>query len=121
VNLSYVGSIRVEEPSGDSSLSVAEGEVDTVDQIQARYIVAVANERRKGINVSEEAQWIFNQLHKMYNSCHWNEKDISIPDVGVTIKPPYTVENCVGGGEGLQRVKKILQRLHEERKIKSKQ
>jgi hypothetical protein len=65
VNLSYVGSIRVEEPSGDSSLSVAEGEVDTVDQIQARYIVAVANERRKGINVSEEAQWIFNQLHKM--------------------------------------------------------
>ena len=62
VNLSYVENVKVEESSGEPD---PHSEPDSVDQVHARYIAAVAEEKRKGINVTKAAQNIFNQLHKM--------------------------------------------------------
>jgi len=63
---------------------------------------------RIGVNVTKEAQEIFNALHKTL-PCRWNKTTIVVFDE-ITISSPYTIENCTGGtAVSLQRVKKVLE------------
>lgn len=62
-------------------------------QVEQRRKVYLA----KGVNVSKEAQFVFDSLHKTL-PCRWNGKSIIVFDE-VTVNPPYTPESCKGGND----------------------
>jgi hypothetical protein len=61
-------------------------------------------------NVSDSARQIFAEMERKY-PIRWDNKDIVLYEIGVTIKPPYQPDNCVGDATAVERVKKMVSLL----------
>jgi len=67
-----------------------------------------------GIRVTQEAQEIFDFIHKTHPRCMWNNNTIVV--MGVSVVPPYAPENCSGGDEkSLARIREVLAKFRDRR------
>jgi hypothetical protein len=81
-----------------------------LEKLAIREAKAVQEIERKisrvGVNVSNDAQNIFDALSKTL-PCSWQKQSILVMGE-ILISSPYKVENCVGTSSSLSHVKKVL-------------
>jgi len=53
-------------------------------------------------------QYVFAHLNKIYTSVQWNKDGIYIPELEITLLPPYDGENIDGGNEKSKSYLKAL-------------
>eukprot|EP00013_Stygamoeba_regulata_P019171 CAMPEP_0177660290 /NCGR_PEP_ID=MMETSP0447-20121125/17948_1 /TAXON_ID=0 /ORGANISM="Stygamoeba regulata, Strain BSH-02190019" /LENGTH=186 /DNA_ID=CAMNT_0019165319 /DNA_START=178 /DNA_END=738 /DNA_ORIENTATION=- len=111
LNTSAIASARVV----DATVQVEDLPAPTLnaEQIDRREAIAVRQayeeSQRIGINVTLEAQQLFNQLCKTL-PCKWDQKTIVVMDE-IRVTPPYTADSCAGPKDSaavLARVRRVL-------------
>lgn len=88
-------------------------------QLEERERAAVTqflqNRHTFGVNVTQDAQDIFDFIHKTHPDCCWVDGS-RIQVMGITVSPPYGPENCEGKGRALERIQQVLERFIQRRK-----
>jgi hypothetical protein len=69
--------------------------------------------RSRGVDVTNQAQQLFNYISKMYNDIEW-DKDVIVVLKDVRIFPPYDPENCDGSQSACDRIKKQVAKFHNK-------
>jgi len=67
-----------------------------------------------GIKVTQEAQDMFDFIHKTHPGCQWQHDTIVV--LGVQVVSPYAPENCTGGDEkSLARIREVVAKFRDRR------
>lgn len=113
INLNYCSDVKVIKESSDSPLP--EISKLNLQKLNNRLNTNKEEKRKRmnyiGVDVSDEAQKVFNAIVKTLSESRWDGKNIVVMDE-VTIRPPYGVDDCQGkqGSQVLNHVRKIIQK-----------
>ncbi|XP_060066989.1 protein LSM12-like [Ylistrum balloti] len=111
VNLAYVSDIKVIQESDEPAPALTSL---NLQKITSRLRENLDAKKQKvnyvGIGVSADGQKVFNSIVKTLNDSRWEGKNIIVMDE-VSIRPPYSVDDCRGkDGQLLSHVKKIVRK-----------
>ncbi|XP_064402224.1 protein LSM12-like isoform X2 [Halichondria panicea] len=117
INLHHVSDLKI---SGHTQLTAPTNlPAINLQKVQQRLEQNVVAKRKKtesrGVNVSDEAQQLFDSLAKLYSDTRWKSSDIVILS-DVRISPPYTPDSCTGSNSLLARIQKLVRKFQEDKK-----
>lgn len=115
VNLAHVTDVQI--------VSRPEKPIDTslhpinLDRVSDRIKMAVEARQKKidriGVNVTAQAQDLYDCIAKTYNEIRWDGDVIFVLN-DVRIIPPYRPDNCTGSQTCTERLQKIVAKYHKE-------
>ncbi|KAL5497621.1 hypothetical protein EMCRGX_G014129 [Ephydatia muelleri] len=115
VNLAHVTGVQI--------LFEPEKPIDTqlrpvdLQRLSDRIKMAVEARQKKidriGVNVTVQAQDLYDCIAKTYNEIRW-DGDVIVVLNDVRITPPYRPENCTGSQTCTERLQKIVAKYHKE-------
>eukprot|EP00924_Labyrinthula_sp_SR-Ha-C_P004506 maker-scaffold_1-snap-gene-2.8-mRNA-1 protein AED:0.11 eAED:0.11 QI:130/0.75/0.6/0.8/0.5/0.2/5/0/172 len=108
--ISFTTSIERIKKTESSQLS--KPRVPSFEELRRREEIGISKSSLKynkiGKNVSKIGQDVFNLLSKTYE-VNWENKNIQIPDLNVSIKPEYTFDKVFGQDKpAVERVQDII-------------
>eukprot|EP01095_Lingulamoeba_sp_RSL-Kostka_P013957 TRINITY_DN592_c0_g1_i1.p1 TRINITY_DN592_c0_g1~~TRINITY_DN592_c0_g1_i1.p1 ORF type:complete len:189 (+),score=50.05 TRINITY_DN592_c0_g1_i1:51-569(+) len=123
VNLDSINNVNKENKTEEFSTSdIPPITSDLIGDVMQNEGEILRNQQIKelkiGLNVSLEAQQIFNALDKTY-PCSWDNTDIVVYQI-CKISEPYTIDDISGERkQAIERMKKVLQAERKKLKLKN--